>query len=74
VLPAGGGWSLVVRFPRVISEDALVLDLLERHGVAVHPGYFFDFPTEGYLVISLLPDVKTFAAGFELVCETIKAL
>jgi aspartate/methionine/tyrosine aminotransferase len=68
-LPAGGGWSLVVRFPRVIGEEALALDLLERHGVAVYPGYFFDFPTEGYLVVSLLPHPATFAAGFKLVCE-----
>jgi aspartate/methionine/tyrosine aminotransferase len=69
VLPAGGGWSLVVRFPRVKSEEELVLELLERHGVAVHPGYFFDFPTEGYLVVSLLPEPATFASGFKLVCE-----
>jgi len=31
--------------------------------VAVHPGYFFDFPGDGYLVISLLPPARTFGEG-----------
>jgi aspartate/methionine/tyrosine aminotransferase len=69
----GGGWSLVVRFPRVVTEEALVLELLERHGVAVHPGYFFDFPTEGYLVVSLLPEPTTFEAGLTRICGAIAA-
>jgi aspartate/methionine/tyrosine aminotransferase len=60
----GGGWSLVIRFPKVITEDALVVRLLEERGVAIHPGYFFDFPTDGYLVASLLPEPATFEEGF----------
>ena len=66
MLEPGGGWSAVLRFPRVVTEEALVLELLERHGVAVHPGYFFDFPTEGYLVLSLLAEGTTFEVGLEL--------
>ena len=66
LLEPGGGWSAVLRFPRVVTEEALVLELLERHGVAVHPGYFFDFPTEGYLVLSLLAEATTFEVGLEL--------
>ncbi len=61
--PPEGGWSALVRFPAVVAEERLALDLLERDGVAVHPGYFFDFPSEGWLVVSLLPDPETFAAG-----------
>jgi len=71
LLEPNGGWSAVLRFPRVVTEEALVLELLERHGVAVHPGYFFDFPTEGYLVLSLLPERNQFAAGFE---QTLTAI
>jgi alanine-synthesizing transaminase len=71
LLIPGGGWSLVVRFPRVVTEEALVSELLDRHGVAVHPGYFFDFPTDGYLVVSLLPDAKTFATGFKITIDMI---
>jgi aspartate/methionine/tyrosine aminotransferase len=71
LLEPGGGWSAVLRFPRVIGEEALVVELLERHGVAVHPGYFFDFPSEGFLVLSLLPDPRTFEAGFNLTLDAI---
>jgi len=73
LLPPGGGWSVVVRFPRVVTEEALALELLDRHGVAVHPGYFFDFPTEGYLVLSLLPEPSNFESGLKLVLATISS-
>lgn len=55
-----GGWSAVVRVPAVSSEDDLVLRLLDA-GVRVHPGYFFDFPHEAFLVMSLLPAPDRFA-------------
>jgi aspartate/methionine/tyrosine aminotransferase len=54
LLPAGG-WSAVLQVPAVGSEEGLVLDLLEHDGVLVHPGYFFDFPREAFVVVSLLP-------------------
>jgi alanine-synthesizing transaminase len=62
VLPVEGGWSAVLRVPRVRSDEELALALLAQ-GVVVHPGYFFDFATEGYLVVSLLPPELIFAAG-----------
>ena len=55
VLRADGGWSAVIRVPATRGEDRLVLDLLEQQRVLVHPGYFFDFPREAFLVVSLLP-------------------
>jgi alanine-synthesizing transaminase len=48
-----GGWTCVLRVPSIDGPDALVLALLER-GVLVHPGYFYDFAHDGYLVVSLL--------------------
>jgi aspartate/methionine/tyrosine aminotransferase len=54
VLTVEGGWSAVIKVPAVRSEESLVLELLERDGVLVHPGYFFDFPAEAFLVVSLL--------------------
>ncbi|HEX4824493.1 MAG TPA: pyridoxal phosphate-dependent aminotransferase [Candidatus Polarisedimenticolaceae bacterium] len=72
LLPPEGGWTAVVRFPRVVAEEALVLELLSQ-GVAVHPGYFFDFPADGYLVVSLLPPPSSFAAGLRTVIGTIEA-
>jgi len=62
-LPADGGWSAVVRVPRQPGEEERVLRLLRRHGLWVHPGFFFDFPTEAFLVVSLLGPEKEFARG-----------
>jgi aspartate/methionine/tyrosine aminotransferase len=62
-LAADGGWSAVVRVPRHPGEEARVLRLLTRHGLRVHPGYFFDFPGEGFLVLSLLCPEDAFARG-----------
>jgi alanine-synthesizing transaminase len=61
VLPVEGGWYAVVRVPAVRGEDTLILDLLDRERILVHPGYFFDFPREAYVVVSLLPDADAFA-------------
>jgi alanine-synthesizing transaminase len=63
VLEAEGGWYGVVRVPSLAPEEDLALDLLTTDNVAVHPGYFFDFPRESYLVVSLLPPESSFAEG-----------
>jgi aspartate/methionine/tyrosine aminotransferase len=73
LLPTDGGWSAVVRIPATRSEESLVLDLIARDRVVVHPGYFFDFPHEAFLVISLLPEPKVFARGIQLVQDRIDA-
>jgi aspartate/methionine/tyrosine aminotransferase len=64
-LPVEGGWTLVVRVPATRPEEALVVDLLERERILVHPGYFFDFPHEAFIVVSLLPPEDAFAEMFE---------
>lgn len=63
VLRAEGGWYGVLRVPSLQSEEDLVVDLLVNHAVLAHPGYFFDFPTESYLVVSLLAPEATFLEG-----------
>ncbi len=63
LLEPEGGWSAAVRFSRPVSDEDLVLELLERAGVLVHPGYFFDFATDDFLVLSLLPEPDRFAEG-----------
>jgi alanine-synthesizing transaminase len=64
VLPVEGGWSVVLRVPATRSEDALVVGLVEREQILVHPGFFFDFPHEAFVVVSLLPDEDVFAEAF----------
>ena len=66
-LPVDGGWYAVIEVPRTRSEDEWVALLLREEGVVVHPGYFFDFAEEGYLVVSLLPEVGVFRSAIERV-------
>jgi alanine-synthesizing transaminase len=58
-----GGWSAVLRVPRLITDEDLVLGALRHAGVLVHPGYFFDFETDGFLVLSLLSEPGRFLDG-----------
>ena len=69
--PVGGGWSAVLRVPAVMDEEDLSLRLLEEHSVAVHHGALFAFPSEGWLVVSLLPPVRLFAEGARLMLNTV---
>ena len=56
VLHIDAGWSAVIQVPAIRSEEALVIELIEQDRVLAHPGYFFDFPNEAFLVVSLLPE------------------
>jgi aspartate/methionine/tyrosine aminotransferase len=71
LLDAEGGWSAVLRVPATLGEEERVTRLLEEHDVLVHPGYFFDFPSEAYLVLSLLPAPEVFAQGVERIVKSL---
>ena len=73
LLHADGGWSAVIRVPRLAPEEELVLSLLVDSGVLVHPGYFFDFTDESYLVVSLLVPELAFAEGVGRVLDRAAA-
>jgi alanine-synthesizing transaminase len=72
VLTCEAGWSAVVRVPSTRGEEDLVIELLERDAVLVHPGFFFDFPHECFLVVSLLPETPTFVEGMTRVLERVR--
>jgi aspartate/methionine/tyrosine aminotransferase len=57
----------VLQVPATRSEETLVVELIEKDGVLVHPGYFFDFPREAFLVVSLLPEPGQFASAMQRV-------
>jgi alanine-synthesizing transaminase len=65
VYPADGGWSAVLRVPRLRNEEEWCVLLAEAEGVLLHPGYFFEFDTEGILVASLLPPEERFRSAME---------
>jgi aspartate/methionine/tyrosine aminotransferase len=55
-----GGWYAVLRLPALHAEEDWVLGLLEERDVLVQPGYFYDFTTEPFVVVSLLTEERTF--------------
>jgi hypothetical protein len=63
VLAAEGGWYAVLQVPSLGSEEDLVVELLTEDGVLIHPGYFFDFPRESFLIVSLLAPESAFRDG-----------
>jgi aspartate/methionine/tyrosine aminotransferase len=71
VLPVPAGWAACLRVPAVRPEEDLVLDLLEAHGVLVQPGYFFEFPFEAFIVVSLLPSPEVFREGIARVASCL---
>jgi alanine-synthesizing transaminase len=73
VLRVEGGWSAVIRVPATRSEEALALGLVQHEHVLVHPGFFFDFPHEAFVVVSLLPAETVFIEAFERVLRFASA-
>lgn len=63
VLRADGGWYAVLQVPSLEPEEELAIRVLTTDGVLIHPGYFFDFPHESFLVVSLLPEPVAFDDG-----------
>jgi len=57
------GWNVVLRVPATRSDEDSALHLLRQQGVLVHPGHFYDFPHDGYLVLSLITPKMDFAEG-----------
>ena len=73
VLHAEAGWAAVIRVPARLPEEETVLALLDRFDTLVHPGFFFDFPHEAFLVVSLLPDSELFVQGIARLVEYFNA-
>ena len=73
LLRAEGGWCAVLRLPATRSEDEWALDLLERRGVLVQPGWLYDFEGGPYAVVSLLVPEPVFAEGVAAIADLVSA-
>ena len=62
-LTVEGGWCVVLRVPATRSDEDLAIELLTTQGVSVHPGHFYEFASDGYLVVSLITPERIFAEG-----------
>lgn len=70
-LQVEGGWYVVLRVPVTQSDEDLAIDLLRQSSVLVHPGHFYDFPSDGYLIISLLTQPHEFREGTGRILELL---
>jgi alanine-synthesizing transaminase len=66
-----GGWYAVLRVPATRSDEDFAISLLETKGVYVHPGHFYNFPADGYMVLSLIISTQDFSEGVERLLSTI---
>jgi aspartate/methionine/tyrosine aminotransferase len=67
-----GGWYAVLRVPVIESDEDLAVRLLREASVSVHPGHFYDFPTEGHLVLSLLAVPAEFREGIAALLRVVE--
>jgi aspartate/methionine/tyrosine aminotransferase len=63
ILHVEGGWYITVQVPRIHSEEEWALAALEREDLLLQPGFFYDFESEAFLVVSLLTPPETFREG-----------
>ena len=62
-LAVEGGWYAVLRIPATRPDEDLAIELLQTHDVYLHPGHYYDFPNDGYLVVSLITPEQDFIEG-----------
>jgi alanine-synthesizing transaminase len=67
-----GGWYVVLRVPANESDEDLAIRLLREAKVSVHPGHFYDFPSEGYLVLSLITEPSDFREGVDRLLQLVE--
>ena len=71
ILTVEGGWNITLQVPQIHSEEEWTLKLLERADVLVQPGFFYDFETEAYLVVSLLTAPEIFREGLSRLVQQL---
>ncbi|HEY2394014.1 MAG TPA: pyridoxal phosphate-dependent aminotransferase [Candidatus Angelobacter sp.] len=70
-LEVEGGWYAVLRIPATQPDEELAIELLEKHDVYVHPGHFYDFPGDGYMIVSLITPEADFSEGLRRTLSAI---
>ncbi len=66
-----GGWYAVLKIPQTLTEEEWVMKFLQEDRIFVHPGYFFDFDEEAFIIVSLLPPEEVFQSGVDGVLQRI---
>jgi len=71
LLDVEGGWYITLQAPRIRSQEEWVLELIERDGVLVQPGFFYDFASEAFLIVSLLTEGAVFREGLKRLVSSL---
>jgi alanine-synthesizing transaminase len=66
-----GGWYAVLRVPVTQPDEDLAIEILRKASVLVHPGHFYDFPSDGYLIVSLITPTQDFRDGIARVLQLL---
>jgi aspartate/methionine/tyrosine aminotransferase len=72
-LAVEGGWYAILRVPVTKSDEDLAVELLQKKSVLVHPGHFYDFPSDGYLVLSLITQPAECGEGLSRILELLNS-
>jgi alanine-synthesizing transaminase len=70
-LEVEAGWYTILRVPVTQSDEDLAIEILRKASALVHPGHFYDFPSDGYLIVSLLTPPTEFREGVGRVLELV---
>jgi len=73
-LEVEGGWYAVLRVPAAQTDEELAIDILRKCSVLVHPGHFYDFPADGYLILSLITPTDQFREGVRRILGVVEGL
>jgi aspartate/methionine/tyrosine aminotransferase len=71
-LAVEGGWYAVLRIPATRTDEELAIELLDKHDVYLHPGHFYDFSNDGYLVVSLITPEQDFSEGTRQILSALR--
>jgi aspartate/methionine/tyrosine aminotransferase len=72
-LQVEGGWYAILRVPVTQSDEELAIRILKAASVLVHPGHFYDFAADGYLVLSLITPTSEFREGIRRIFEVMES-
>ncbi len=64
--PREGGWYAILTLPAEITDEQCCLEVLTDHGLIVHPGFFYDFVENNWIVVSLITPEEEFRRGLDL--------
>ncbi|HEV2351079.1 MAG TPA: pyridoxal phosphate-dependent aminotransferase [Terriglobia bacterium] len=71
-LKTSGGWYVILKLPAIRTDEDWALEFLRQDGLLVHPGHFFDFPSDGHIVLSLLTTTENFQAGVQKILARVE--